>query len=325
KPTPFLAKVAPNGTLVWATYFAGNGTDLISAIAFARNGNLIVAGNTTSTNLLPNRQGYQPLPASLFLAHLTPDGATISRATYFGGKDADLIESLVFEGAGHIYIAGSARSAPFPTTPGAYQTSGVPASFIAKFDGELRQLLLSTLVGYTVLDSPIVGPGPGLGRAAMALGPDASLYLAATGPITLGPMTMTVTRLTADGSHVLYATSFPTYFVVGGVAVDASGSAYVATFQLRYTVTQPASVIQKLSPAGVSLWSSSVNGANINSLILDERNELVFTGLALDLLFTTTPGASRACLKSGAARPITTYVVTPFALRAACSVRRNTL
>jgi uncharacterized protein (TIGR03437 family) len=305
KPTPFLAKVAPDGTLVWATYFAGNGADLITAIAFAPNGDLIVAGNTTSTNLLPDRQGYQPLPASLFLARLTPDGANISQATYFGGKDADLIQSLVIDVAGNIYIAGAARSASFPTTLGANQISGVPASFIAKFDGTLQRLLLSTLIAYTVLDNT---HGAVIGQAAMALGPDASLYLAATGPMYLGspgPMAMTVTHVTADGSHVLYATSFTTYFVVGGIAIDTSGNAYVATYQPRYTFTQPASDIQKLGPAGESLWSSSVNGANINSLILDEQSELVFTGLALGL--TPTSGAPRACLNSSG-RPHITYV-----------------
>jgi hypothetical protein len=153
KPAPFLAKAAPDGTIVWATYFAGNDTDQIAVIALAPNGDLIVAGNTTSTNLLPDRQGYQSQPASLFVARLTPDGASISRATYLGGKDADLIQSLIVDASGNVFIAGVARSASFPTTPGAYRTSGVPASFIAKFDGALQRLLLSTLVAYTIFDN----------------------------------------------------------------------------------------------------------------------------------------------------------------------------
>jgi uncharacterized protein (TIGR03437 family) len=81
----------------------------------------------------------------------------------------------------------------------------------------------------------------------------------------------------------------------------------VASYQPRYGVTQPASNILKLSPAGESLWNSTVDGANINSLILGGQ-ELVFTGLALDLLFAPTLGAPQACLNSGAAQPITTYV-----------------
>jgi hypothetical protein len=149
-----------------------------------------------------------------------------------------------------------------------------------------------------------------IGNAAMALGPDSSLYLAATGPPSLGSpgrMAMSVTHLTADAARVLYSSSFTTYFVVGGVVVDASGNAYVASYQPRYGVTQPASNILKLSPAGESLWNSTVDGANINSLILGGQ-ELVFTGLALDLLFAPTLGAPQACLNSGAAQPITTYV-----------------
>jgi uncharacterized protein (TIGR03437 family) len=310
KPAPFLAKVAPDGAIVWATYFAGNDTDQIAVIALAPNGDLIVAGNTTSTNLLPDRQGYQPQPASLFVARLTPDGANISRATYFGGKDADLIQSLLIDASGNIFIAGIARSASFPTTPGAYRTSGAPASFIAKFDGALQRLLLSTLVAYTILDNTPSGTSVIIGKAAMALGPDSSLYLAATGPPSLGspgPMAMSVTHLTADAARVLYSSSFTTYFVVAGIVVDAWGNAYVASYQPRYEITQPGSNILELSPAGELLWNSTVDGANINSLILGGQ-ELVFTGLALDLLFPPTLGAPQACFNSGAATPITTYV-----------------
>jgi hypothetical protein len=67
-----------------------------------------------------------------------------------------------------------------------------------------------------------------IGNAAMALGPDSSLYLAATGTPSLGspgPIAMSVTHLTADAARVRYSSSFTTYFVVGGVVVDASGNA----------------------------------------------------------------------------------------------------
>jgi len=78
-------------------------------------------------------------------------------STYFGGSAADGVRDVEVDGAGNIYVAGTTRSADFPTTPGAYDeqldTSAGTTRwgynseiFVAKFapDGAL---VWSTLIG----------------------------------------------------------------------------------------------------------------------------------------------------------------------------------
>ena len=151
---------------MWATFWAGDGTDAIWALAIAPDGNLMIGGTTTSKNLLPNLGGYQAKPASLFVAKLSADGKSILAGTYFGGDGADFLAALRLDRASNIYIAGNADSAVFPTTPGAYQTNRGTAppppgyaqcyagpctdQFVAKFDPSLTKLQFSTLFGTSI-------------------------------------------------------------------------------------------------------------------------------------------------------------------------------
>ncbi|MCZ2146804.1 MAG: hypothetical protein LC126_03405 [Bryobacterales bacterium] len=298
----FIAKLSPNGTLVWATYLGGNGADEISAIAVSPNGGVVVGRETTSTNLPLDGKGERTAPASLFIARLASDGTAVNESVYLGGKAADRLQSLTLDDDGNVYIAGVALSTDFPTTPGAYRTSGTPDQFVAKFDSDLKQLRFSSLLGTSAVFRP----------TSLALGKDRSLYVLGTGNPGIGspgPMPVTVTRLTADATKSIYSVRWDSFFQGAGVAVDEEGNAYVSTYQRRWEIAGPDSSIMKLDPAGNSVWSTGVPGANISSMALDSRGLLILTGSALDLQFQPTAGAPRACLNSaGAVRPVTTFV-----------------
>ncbi|MFQ5858408.1 MAG: SBBP repeat-containing protein, partial [Anaerolineae bacterium] len=74
-------------------------------------------------------------------------------STFLGGEVYDHATSIAVDSGGNIYVAGwtetqASTSAPFPTTPGAYKTSGnYVDAFVAKFDANLENLLASTLLG----------------------------------------------------------------------------------------------------------------------------------------------------------------------------------
>ena len=153
----YFAKVAPSGdALVWATYFYPAVYGTVTRIAVGKDGNLYVAFSAPSNTALPALGGYQSTPANIFLAEVSSDGRSLLAATYFGGA-GDTIAALQLDATGSVYVAGTALSAGFPTTPGAYQRQPVtdpqrycngPANqFVAKFDQSLKTLVFSTLVG----------------------------------------------------------------------------------------------------------------------------------------------------------------------------------
>lgn len=318
----FIAKIAPSGDkLVWLTYFRGNGNDTISAIAVAPDGTLLVAGATTSTELFPDLHGYSTAPASLFLARLSANGDRLLHATHFGADGADSLSAVKIDAAGNVYIAGTANSARFPTTPGAYQQTrgsgpappgfyqcmqSCPDLFVAKFDPTLSKLIFSTLVGTSVEEI----------SSDLALGPDGSLYLAGTkgpyggqGP---GPTYPMLWRLNSSATALLFEAqiSGPGRFPHGGPLVVAQdGSAYLSTFTPRWLIVGAFSTTWKVDAQGAQLWGKEINGL-VTSMALNSANEIVVTGLASDLWLRPTPGASRGCISllDYGGRGITSFV-----------------
>jgi len=160
----FLTKISPDGSsLLYSTYFGGNGSDLPSSVAIDPAGEMVIAGYTSSTNL-PVANAYQSsVSANLggmygdygFLAKFTPDGSSLSYSTYFGGNSnlplncggtpcwippASFILGMVLDAAGNAYITGSTNTYNFPVTQGAYQTTDSTqqngtVGFVSKFSG----------------------------------------------------------------------------------------------------------------------------------------------------------------------------------------------
>jgi uncharacterized protein (TIGR03437 family) len=318
----FVAKVAASGkSLEWATYFAGSGKESVSSLAILPDGNLVIGGSTTSTDLLPDTGGYQTKPASLFIAKISADGRSILAATYFGGASADRIATIKVNSDGSILLAGDALSDPFPTSAGAYQKQRGSAppppgyssdcfagpcsdQFLAKFGGNLKSLQFSTLFG-SVIDE----------RASdLAAGPDGTLYLAGTrgpqGAQGPGPTYPIISRFSFDGSSLLYTTDLSFRGSEGrSVAVDAQGNAYVASSSPRWYITnQPSSFLVKLSPDGAEVWSKAVTVSTVTSSAINSHSELVLAGLA-GYGLQTTKGAPRFCSSGGYSYPVRAAVI----------------
>ena len=231
----FVAKVAPGGkSLMWATYFGAAGYSTGTALAVGPNGNLYIARSSTQDPQLPLR-GYQSAAANMFVAELSADSGALLAGTYFGGlgsgtSQSDAIAALRLDSTGNVYLAGTARSANFPTTPGAYQRQPVPGEtscggltgpssdgFVAKFDAGLGKLIVSTLVGSESHQT----------AADLAIGADGSLYVAGTkGSLTRVCNNPTLTRLTANGGAAIYSVTIPAVGYGGySLVVDGAGSA----------------------------------------------------------------------------------------------------
>lgn len=171
----FVARVSDDLTTLEAcTLLGGLGTDQAHGLALI-NGDVMVAGHTSSP-LFPTTSGvfdetYNGLSDG-FLARFDGNLTTLQASTYLGGSNSELDLALTVAGS-HAYVAGTTKSADFPATPGAYDTSlgGSRDVFVAQLTGDLTALIGATFLGGT---QPATSDEEGAGGIAVA---DGQIYV----------------------------------------------------------------------------------------------------------------------------------------------------
>ncbi len=124
----FIAKLdtAQSGSaqLIFATFLGGDGTDTTAGLAVDAALNVIVGGNTTSTNF-PAATGFQTSPKSAgqhaFLTKLDQTGGAVLYSTYVSGSATDTATGLAIDTKGNAYLSGTTQSVDFPVSSGAFQ------------------------------------------------------------------------------------------------------------------------------------------------------------------------------------------------------------
>ena len=115
----FVAKFNAGGTLQYATYLGGSGTDRGFAIAMDNaNAAVYIAGDTDSTDF-PIQAASQSTPGGDidgFVAKFNSADLTLGFATYLGGSRAEEALGVAVDGSGNAYVAGATLSYDFPTT-----------------------------------------------------------------------------------------------------------------------------------------------------------------------------------------------------------------
>jgi hypothetical protein len=175
----FLAKISPDGSsLMYSTYFGGNGGDVPVGVAVDANGNAVIAGYTSSTNL-PLANAYQDSVSANqggfygqygFVTKFSSDGSSLLYSTYIGGNSNtpsncggypcwgepfSMINGLAIDKDGSAYVAGTTNTYNFPVSAGAYQntdptTMNGDIGFVSKF-GNSGELGYSTYFGGDLL------------------------------------------------------------------------------------------------------------------------------------------------------------------------------
>lgn len=138
----FVSKFDVSGNLQWSTYYGGSGSDLSESICLDNIGNLIITGNTSSTDF-PTQdngtyfQGNNGGGKDAFIVKFDNNGSRIY-GTYYGGTDNDFGKSLDTDANNNLFIAGGTGSMNFPTqNAGTYfqsNNAGTNDAFIAKFN-----------------------------------------------------------------------------------------------------------------------------------------------------------------------------------------------
>jgi len=223
-------------------FFAQYGGDQANGLAIDGNGDAFMTGATASADFPVTADAYQitnhyvvstgacgnscPGGAygyNAFVTVLDPAGSALVYSTFLGGDGTnpnvesseraigtgDGSSALALDGAGNVYIAGTAESSTFPVTSGAYQTT-IPAftsAFIAKLD---------------------------LGAVVSGLTGTATVLTASTTAAIGTNVTFTATVTPASGTAVPTGTVafLDGITTMGSGSLNASGQAAYATTQL---------------------------------------------------------------------------------------------
>jgi probable HAF family extracellular repeat protein len=233
-------------------------------------------------------------------------------STYLGGGFAQG-KDIAVDGRGNVYVTGETIGSPFPTTPGAYQTSfsGGGDAFVTKLNPAGNALVYSTYLG---------GPGTDFGHAiavdatgnAYVTGHTSGGFPATSGTVQPlyggGNADAFVAKLDPTGSALVYST----YLGGGGtdigegIAVDGHGDAYVTgltdggfpttagAFQTAYGGGDSDAFVAKLNAAGTAFgYSTYLGGPGFGAaagIAVDADGNAFVVGVT-GPGFPTTPGA----------------------------------
>ncbi len=165
-----IARFPPNlSSVSFCTYFGGNGNDACFVLSLSpANGNLYIAGGTTSTNLPGNTSGtlnpgFQGGATDGFVTEITPNGSAIIRTTYIGTNDnnaavdgADLVYGIQFDKFGFPYIMGTTTNGNWRAQNATFSNPG-GKQFIGKLKQDLSGYVYTTMFG-TNSASPNISP-----------------------------------------------------------------------------------------------------------------------------------------------------------------------
>jgi hypothetical protein len=329
----FVAKLNTMGTaLEYSTFLGGTAHEQGSNIAVDAAGSAHVTGSTSSSDF-PTTPGAfdttQNDDRDVFVAKLNATGTGLEYGTYLGGNSYDESFGIAVDAAGSAYVTGyvlpypEVTTDPFPTTPGAFDTTanGRADVFVVKLNANGSGLLYSTYLG---------GPEDDLGfgitvdatSSAYVTGSTRSLDFPTTpgafdtrpgafDSLSYGDRDAFVVKLNAAGSGLEYGT-----FLGGreeqqgsGIAVSSTGSAYVTGFgKASGFPTSTGSFaggsrggddvfVTRINNTGSNLFYSAVMGGSVATspgpvaIAVDSDGAAFITGSTNTLDFPATTGA----------------------------------
>jgi uncharacterized protein (TIGR03437 family) len=201
-------------------------------------------GTTNSDNfplLNPIVATKVPYANAAFVLEMDPTVSTVLFSTYLCGQksgQSSAASVITFDSTGNAYVGGSTDSADFPTTPGAFLTAGGGGpdafgdtntySFVAKISAA-GKLVYGTYVGTGGFEC--FGGSACIGRESTS-STVGGIAVDSTGAATIAEarsyQPATISRLSPDGSKMVWSTQITGYQAVAtAMAQDSTGAVYV--------------------------------------------------------------------------------------------------
>lgn len=317
----FITELNPTGTaLVYSTFLGGSNGDGANGIAIDSSGNAYVVGTTYSSNF-PNSKAFQPTYAGsgdAFVTGINSTGSALIFSSFLGGSGTDEGHAIALDSQANVYVVGSTDSTNLQgVLTGAYQPAngGGTDAFVAEISqptGDSNAALVyATYLGGSGDDEAngiaVDGSGDAYvsGKTISNNFPLQGAYQATCGGCANGFSSAFVTKFAPLGGTLSYSTflggsAYPTGATAGdlakGIAIDASGAAYV-TGQATSTnfptknAFQPAcanscsggdAFLTKVKPSGAALAYSTYLGGSAtdqaNAVAVDAVGNAFVTG-----------------------------------------------
>ena len=153
--TAFVAKISPNGSLIFSTYLGGSSQDAGTAIALDSSGNAYLTGLTKS----PDFPTVNPMQGKLgtgygnaFVTKINASGTAVLYSTFLGGSGlGDRGSGIAVNTAGEAWIGGNTVSSDFPIVDPLMSTGlaggAATTTFVSQLSEDGSKLLFSTYVG----------------------------------------------------------------------------------------------------------------------------------------------------------------------------------
>jgi len=314
--------------LDYSTFVGGSTTGITPnsntegwAIAVDPSGTAYVTGNTDAINFPTTAGAFQTATGGnldAFIFKLNPTGTGLIYSTYIGGNSGERGNAIAVDGSGNAYVVGQGMSPNFPTTPGAYLTSG--DGFAVKLNPAGNSLVYSTYLanacGFGCTDP-----------TALALDPSGDLFIAGQNNGNLittagafqtgynGVSDAFAMKLNPAGTAMIYSTYLGGTGQDSGTAIgiDPAGNAYVTGYTASanfpttagalktvYGVGTYKAFVTKLNPSGTGLVYSTFLGGSSedmgNGITIDAGGNAYIVGTTWSADFPTTPGAFQTTL-----------------------------
>ena len=304
----FVAKLGNYGAVEFVQRLGGSGSDTINGLALDNQGNIYATGTTTSRDLLSCNHSTRTLPVNsgalstqlygyqdAFIAKLGPNGG-IQYEGYLGGSGADEGRAIFVDGSANAWIAGSSQVGrnldAFAVQVGANASSVGPSLYLGGSGSDVATGIAVSdtkvfLAGNTSsTDFPVVHPFQG--REANPRG-----QMGFVAQISKDRNVLQFSSLIGgSGSNA-----------ITGLAVDATGNAYVAGYANAVGLPLAGSsfrqpwqrstdaFLAKVSNAGVLDFSSYLGGSGADyamGIALGPNGSITLVGQTSSVDFPVT-------------------------------------
>ena len=245
-PTPATLVIDPSLSVSYSTFLGGAGNDSPSSVTVDSSGKIYVSGTTTSASTFSEtstKLGLEGGTSDYFVAKIDPAKTGLNSLvylTFIGGSGDEEGGFLAVDANGNAAIAGTTTSSDFPVTDGTTRTAGTNDATITEINPAGAQLVFSTLFGGSGAEAT---QGPG----GIAMDTSGNVFVAMDTnstdlTVTTGAFQTAYGGGISDGFLAIFqpgttpTLKYCTYLgldaqaSVTGIAVDASGNAFLAGF-----------------------------------------------------------------------------------------------